>query len=265
VPSDAPLLGGGWYGPEVANDETFRWCRKTAMVWLPLPSGDAAIHFRLGAYAGVKTQQTLVVEIDGVSAAELALAPNQETYVVNAESRLTPDIVPVTFRFERETSPAEVGESLDDRPLSAAFEWIEVRRPGEPSAAGATPDTLRHPPPMPILFRPDGTPLSAQRSTARACRNPLDWSDKTRDRVRARLGIARESVERVRSREDLADLLIESLPLPECMTDAEFLDLAYLALLGRHPDRIGRTYYLAGLASEWSREEIVCKLASAME
>jgi len=259
---DSLFLADGWWGPENAGDETFRWCRRNATVMLPLPARDTRIEFRAAAFSGGDRPQRLAVDVDGTKIAHFELDPTQRTYTVTTGPRTEAGLVPVTFHFDWEVAPEDVSSSTDDRPLAASFEWIAVEPDG-----WAPPDRNRNEVEggsPPVLFSVEGSiPRPMNLETATSCSGSLSWSSSELEIMAARLGIPDSLRVRLASRAGFARLVVDTLPPSECLSDTRFVDEVYPLLLSRRADRVGRTFYLAGLASGWSRDEVVCRLTTA--
>ena len=251
-------LGGGWYGAERAGGETFRWADREATVRLPVLAGQMVLRMSLSPYP---EEQELTVLESGEEIARLDLPTGRAEYEIELGESHRSRIAEVTFRFARAVSPASLGRSVDTRPLSAAFDWIELsgaRRAGRPA---------------PLLFHVDGyldedamsggAEVASDPRTERACEAEIDLSDEARRLLLLGLGFEGEMARLVKTRGDVP--VVEALPAPECLSDPEFVRWLFLTLLERPPDRVGRTFYEGSLAAGWPRKRIACMMMESEE
>ena len=129
---DEPLIGEGWHGPEREANITFRWATTPATIRIPLDhSSTLRVQVRLHAFAfqGAPAQ-TLTVSSNGRSCGPIPLDANWQT----VECTLDADawrggVNTLTLQFAWARRPMEVGLGGDQRPLSAAIDYIRVAVP----------------------------------------------------------------------------------------------------------------------------------------
>jgi hypothetical protein len=129
--ADAVYLADGWHGAERADDTTFRWATREAMVLVPLDRvADLTMQIRLlpFSYANAPPQR-LRVFIGGaaVDANGTALADGWQVVELAAPAPLwRRGVNRVRLTFDRETRPVDVGGGGDARPLAAAVDYVRV-------------------------------------------------------------------------------------------------------------------------------------------
>ena len=240
-PWDDELLIEGWYGPERAGDETFRWARRRAAVILPLAGGDTTLSFRANP---IGPNQHVSVVIGGTTALESDM-PEQPTDYRVPIAGTTAGLVRIDFLFAREEAPSETGSSTDSRPLSAAFDWIRIG------------DAAADDPGAPLLLHPAGYTDARQGRTGCVAADEIRGAG--RRRLMTHLGYAADFDG------TLPAAIVDSLPAPECLSDAELVDRLFMILFGRRADHVGAVHYRSSLAAGESPEEVVCRMITSEE
>lgn len=238
-------LRTGWYAPEHAGDTTFRWARQVASASVPIPSGKAVLRFRASP---VGEGQSVTVTADGTAFPTITMTPGPSEYKLALGSIDEPRVAEVSFRFSYEASPQSMVGSDDTRPLSAAFEWIEVD-------AGAGSHVAER-----ILFHVAGYRDRVVDTTN--CPRGASLSPDARRLFLMRLGYdADDSGEGAIPPE----MLVDAFAPRECLPDSAFVDTLYVTLLGRRADGVGRTFYTGSLSAGWPRSRIACMMMESDE
>lgn len=258
---DGPLLGDGWYGPETAGDEVFRWVKKECAVFLPMPAGNSRLRFRASPIHLIGPRLPFELIVDDRVVAAGALEAGIREYDIDLGSYDTPRLARIEFHFERDIAPADVGASGDVRRLAASFEWIEL------TGGGPAPDAklLALAPLLPVLLQVDGEALSEESGPEAACVGTLGLRAGRLEPLLLRLGRADTTNATLQDRARFADAVLSALPPKECLPNEEFVDALFPVLLKRPPDRVGRAYYLASLTAGASRRKIVCRMTEGAE
>jgi hypothetical protein len=259
--SDDSLLGEGWYGPEIAGDEIFRWTKKDCSLYLPLPEGSSRLRFRAAPIHLLDPRLPLEIFVDGTAVASVSLSGGSQEYEIDLGTIAAPRVAKLEFRFERDVAPADVGESGDVRRLAAAFEWIELagnRRTLEPGRRAGAPT-------LPVFLQVDGEALSEEGGSEDACRGNLEFRVERLEPLLMRLGRDTGGNGSSWDRTRFADCVLNALPPKECLPDEVFVDVLFPLLLQRAPDRVGRAYYLAGLKAGSSRRKVICRMTEGAE
>ena len=139
-PEDGRFLGAGWSGREQNDAISFRWAETLESVVIvplfgprfvgpnePQRLADYVLRFRAAPFrfADAPMQEvTIVVNRQPVST--LSLTQNLSTYEVDVpHDLLKRNLNEIRFRYRYATSPLEVGQSDDPRPLSVLFDQID--------------------------------------------------------------------------------------------------------------------------------------------
>jgi hypothetical protein len=140
---DEEFLGRGWADRERNAEMSFRWAlgdASTVGVALmgpryiapgePYALADYVLRLRAAPfdYPGAPPQ-TLAVDVNGLAAGEMALAPGVREYTVAVPARLLRrSLNGIRFRYGRATSPRSVKAGDDPRPLAVLFDEIRLEQ-----------------------------------------------------------------------------------------------------------------------------------------
>lgn len=134
APEDERFLGPGWHPPESVRRLDFRWSRgDRSSIFAPLKTA-ASYRLRLRAapfdYPGAPPQ-VVRIEVNGEPIRRLALQGGWAWHEVTVEpGSLRAGLNTLTLHYGRVSSPSEVTESEDRRPLAVMFDRIELIREG---------------------------------------------------------------------------------------------------------------------------------------
>ena len=219
-----------------------------------IPSGPSSLELGLIANPGPDLPQHVSIVMDGRPLARHELSRSMQPYLVDLGSRAEASVAQIGLAFDWEYSPAEIDGTSDTRKIAAGIGSIIIR------PAAAPP---RQSIPLPLLFNLTG-PRFTRLPSDEVCEGEIPWTPDGEKKMRLRLGYGSE-VSLGTSRASFAAAFVEALPPRECLSDRSFVRQVFALLLERYPDRVGETTYLAGLANEWSRENIVCRVSRAEE
>ena len=140
--SSAGALGPGWSGFEkTAENDTFSWCQsKQGKLSLKIAgTGDRLIRFRCWAFAFPGSgAQSATVFVNDARLEVVPIAGDPRVYTILAPAavfRKGDNELRLEFTYA-ESPKDRVPGSVDERTLSAAFDWIEILPPA-PVAAPA--------------------------------------------------------------------------------------------------------------------------------
>lgn len=141
--NDGAFLGGGWGAPEMDHDTSFRWALgPRSFVVAPIKSeirvapghetkmDDYRLHFRAQPFTDRQLPEPWVeIVVNDVLVVRQPLAPEWTDYEVALPSRvLRRNLNRLELRYAYATSPAELGQSDDRRPLAVRFDTIDFMR-----------------------------------------------------------------------------------------------------------------------------------------
>lgn len=238
---DDPFLEGGWHGADVVGGTEMRWARGRARVLVPHWPPGSSLRFKGGP---IRVPMGLEIAVDGARVAAMDLRERDATYAVRL-----PDVAPglhrIELAFSRALRPADLGGSIDTRPLSVLFDWIEVGPDRAPATRTAG-----------FTFAPD---RAARRVEPRIVPRELPEIPEERlGRLLLESGYdpARE-IPRLRAREaDLVDLVADAIRA-DCGSDEEFVARLYLLVMNVLPDEAGTKGYVERIRRGATREQIV--------
>jgi hypothetical protein len=131
----APYRGEGWNDDEDVFAASANWVLGTeAQIFFPVRgTGDRHVAIQIApfAYSGVPSQ-TVTLSLNGQSL-DASFPLGEGWQVVQAtlpEAALRPGLNTLTLHFDHATQPATVlSGATDERPLSAAVDWLEISLP----------------------------------------------------------------------------------------------------------------------------------------
>ncbi|MCP4899689.1 MAG: hypothetical protein GY906_22210 [bacterium] len=129
TPEIEPLLIGGFYAPEGAENKAFRWSKgPTSTLIVPLREGvEYQLSLELAPFFVPGTHQELEAEINGVSVGSAVFPkPGWSTRSFEIPAGLARILNEVTFHYTVVRSPAELGRSGDSRKLAFQFRRITL-------------------------------------------------------------------------------------------------------------------------------------------
>jgi hypothetical protein len=246
APSDDVYLGAGWYGAEKIGDQWARWSAQSSDLTLITAAADHRVTFRA---LPISPPQHASIALNGANVAEVDLGPEWRDYAIDVPRGGWRDGVNMlTFRFTRATVPGQ----RDPRLLSAMFDSIAVGSGDSPPAEVARYFRID----APLLDPPSKKPSRF-----------ADWNDAKLAPLLGRLGFdPQTTLPRLRRREmtieELADTFAEGT---ECLSDQEFLKLAWPVMIGRPTDAFGERDFLRALRRTMTRSRAVLGLAKSPE
>ncbi|HWS71285.1 MAG TPA: hypothetical protein VN605_04195, partial [Thermoanaerobaculia bacterium] len=258
---DDALLGDGWAGAETSDGASSRWIvGSEATVLLPSPRAeDAVLTFEAEPLAGAALPpQRVRLLLDGEELGATAMPPGWQTYAFRIPAaRWQVGMHVVAFVPAWSATPASVDRrSTDTRALSLRLTRLTV------GARATAP--LREP--FTLQLDVGGRFLDEETAwrrvpVAAAPRRSHEASPE----LLARLGIDPETArERLRAGAvALDDLGSGFADRTACLADADFLRLAYAAMLGRRFDPAGDAVELDASANGQARQRIVRDLLRA--
>jgi hypothetical protein len=129
---DEPFLAEGWHGAEWAGPTTFRWARNGARLLVPLDhAADLVLQVQVMPFvAPGASPVSLDLSVNGRRFGPFPLAPGwQRVDVTVPRDAWRAGVNRLELGTGRETRPVDVDLGSDDRPLSAAFDYVRVRVP----------------------------------------------------------------------------------------------------------------------------------------
>ncbi len=248
------LTGDGWHDAGGSVGEWFRWVRKEVSFLAPIPAGKSHLELDVVANPGPNLLQQMTVSTDGGVIARHEITESMSTYAVDLGTHGAARLEEIRIGFEWEYSPAEIDGTSDTRKIAAGVGSIVIIPQSAPRSASISLPVLFNINPPRLDYLPDDS----------ICEGEISWTATGRETMLLRLGYPQDT-KLDTSRAAFAAALVEALPPRECLTDESFLSHVFPLLLERYPDRVGRTFYLAGMMSEWSRENVVCRISRAEE
>lgn len=243
---DDVFLGDGWYGPESMGGNPARWSSQISTVMLLASRADHRLSFRA---LPIETPQRAAVVLNGVDAGFVDLVSEWHDYVVAIpRERWSEGPNTLTFRFTNVKIPS----ARDTRRLSAMFDAISLDA-GPPTP----PEVMRH-------FRIDAPLLD------RPLREPSrfrGWNDARLSALLGRLGFdPQATMPRLRRGEVTIEQLADTFAVSsECLSDEDFLRLAWPVLVGRPADPYGLRDFLGALKRGTTRSHVVRGLVKSPE
>jgi hypothetical protein len=128
TPDDVSYLTDGWYRPETIAGVPARWADRRAQVrfWVDRPS-DATLQLTGVAYP---SGQRLTVLLNGEQVADVAMPTDWAPYTISLPAAVfhpqAINIVTLEHSLAASPSTATQGQSLDSRPLAAAYSTFEL-------------------------------------------------------------------------------------------------------------------------------------------
>jgi mannosyltransferase len=274
-PGEDLFMQSGWYGAEGANGDFTRWAGRTATLLIPAGETlDRRVDFRAMpiSFPGAPPQ-VMSISINGAPLARIAISEGWNDYSIAApRDRWLWGINTLSFAFSRAAAPSSMSSSPDPRILSVDFHQVTVRS----AATSATTARTSVLPEMTTTFRVNaldrgGQPTYLDVDTPRgAAESRLHVTDRNRDAVTAllgRLGFDPSSTlpDLANDRVRLQDLALTVAYDSDCLSDLEFLRIAYATLLGRGIDSVGERYLLGVLRRNKNREMVVRSIVDSEE
>ena len=128
TPEDVRYLTDGWYRPETIAGVTARWAGQQAQLRFWVDSAAAAT-LRLTGVAYPRGQE-LTVLVNGQPAAELAMPTDWAPYTISVPAAMfhsqAINTISLSHSVVASANSATLGQSLDKRPLAAAYSSFEL-------------------------------------------------------------------------------------------------------------------------------------------
>ena len=259
------LLGQGWDGPEGSGDDTFRWTlgERATMSVPRWGKRDRVLRLRMHPIDHPSLpRQTVRVELNGSTLAELTLSSGTEEHSVGAPSAIWKDgLNTLTFTFGRAVAPADVDPANGDtRPLAVAFDQISIV---DANATAAKPVGI-------TSLRLADVLIDERTAWRRRPETRFPPQRLRRDAVEALLGrlgfdpqTAWPRIQRGELRlEDLAETIAYG---SDCESDRDFVLRTYGLLFERAPTEIEERSLLSMLRNGTSRARLVAHIVKSDE
>jgi hypothetical protein len=241
--ADDFYLSGGWYGAEGTGADIARWTNgEPASVLLIGAPGDHRVTLRMLPHGG---SQTVAFTLNGAPLAQFAMPDAWHEYALDVpRARWLDGANVLTLTFAHAIAPAALDpRSRDHRPLAAMVQEIVVTAPG----------AVRNEPLTDLTRALRINEAGGELLDGGDARPPVPAS------LLARIGI--DPTRRVSAADAAAAVAYDSA----CLSDEDFLRVAYATLLGRALDRDGARYFLAALQKKDSRVMVARALVTSDE
>lgn len=262
------FLGGGWYGPEDSGDAVSRWTGPEPVSAMLIASAniDHRLLLRMMPfdYRGAPPQ-VATISLNAAPLARVTLDRGWKNYSFEVpRSRWRDGVNFLTVAFSRATTPASLDPgSHDFRPLAGRFNLIALTPAGAATLPDSRPEltrAFRINEPAPELLDENAWWRGRTRS-ARTLNRPALTT------LLGRLGFdPQTTIPRLDSGTVDVGELAETLAYDSaCLSDSDFLHIAYATLAGRSIDSGGERYFADALKKKETRLGVVRALVESEE